>query len=286
MTAALNHKNSTPPMAVTTEKAVVLARGLGTRMRKDDASAVLDEEQSAMADSGIKALIPIDRPFLDYVLHVLAEAGYRDVCLVIGPEHKELREYYGKTLQPTRLKLSFAIQEHPRGTADAVAAAEVFAAGSPFLMINSDNHYPLPAVRALRSQVGSAVAAFERNGMINGSNIPADRVVKFAIVKIDESGNLSRIIEKPDAATLASFGDEIFLSMNCWRFTSTIFQACRAIKPSPRGELEITDAVQYSIDELGENFRVLTFDSPVLDLSCRADVGPVAKRLAGTEVVL
>ena len=81
-------------------------------------------------------------------------------------------------------------------------------------------------------------------------------------------------------------GAPVFLTMNCWRFTASIFEACRRIKPSPRGELEITDAVQCAIDELGEKFAVLTFNAPVLDLSCRMDVGPVSKRLAGTEVRL
>jgi glucose-1-phosphate thymidylyltransferase len=281
---ALQSSNVAKP--VLTRKAVVLARGLGTRMRQADAASVLDEAQAAVADSGVKALIPIDRPFLDYVLHVLADAGYEQVCLVIGPEHTNLRKYYGEELRTTRLRLSFAIQEHPRGTADAVAAAESFAGRDPFLMINSDNHYPLAAVKALRSGAGSGLAAFDRDSMIRGSNIPADRVVKFAAVQIDRSGHLQRIIEKPDAATLASLGDQVFLSMNCWRFRGSIFEACRQIKPSARGELEITDAVQYAIDQLGEKFRVLRFDSPVLDLSCRADVGPVAERLAGSEVWL
>ena len=274
------------PSSSRSDKALVLARGLGTRMRKGDADAALDSAQSAVADTGVKALIPIDRPFLDYVLHVLAEAGYRQVCLVIGPEHHEVRRYYGEVLRPTRLEISFAVQEQPRGTADAVAAAETFAAGEPFLMINSDNYYPPVALAALREQAGAAVAAFEREAMIRTSNVPADRVVKFAAVQVDEAGNLQRVLEKPDEATLASLGSEVYLSMNCWRFTASIFEACRHIAPSPRGELEITDAVQYAIDQLVETFRVLTFAAPVLDLSCRADIGPVSKRLAGTEVRL
>jgi glucose-1-phosphate thymidylyltransferase len=270
----------------TTDKAVVLAAGLGTRMRKADDDAGLGAAQAAVADTGVKALIPIDRPFLDYVLHVLAEGGYRRVCLVIGPTHHELREYYGRTLKASRLELSFAVQEQPRGTADAVAAAEAFAAGDPFLMINSDNYYPLNAVKALRETGGSAVAAFERDAMIRLSNIPADRVVKFAAVETDGDGFLRRIVEKPDEATLAALGPVVHLGMNCWRFTASIFEACRRITPSSRGELEITDAVQLAIDQLGERFRVLTFDAPVLDLSCRGDVGPVSARLAGTEVSL
>ena len=73
----------------------MLARGLGTRMRRDDAAAQIDGRQAAVAETGIKAMIPIGRPFLDYVLSAAADAGYRHVCLVIGPEQEAIREYYG-----------------------------------------------------------------------------------------------------------------------------------------------------------------------------------------------
>jgi dTDP-glucose pyrophosphorylase len=266
-------------------KAIILARGLGTRMRKEDEAASVDDRQSAIADTGVKAMIPIDRPFLDYVLSVLAESGYREVCLVIGPEHTELRKYYEK-LDTMLLNLSFAIQEKPLGTGDAVAAAEKFTGRDHFLMINSDNYYPVEACRDLRLLDESGLAVFERDAMIAQSNIPADRVVKFAAVEIDSDGYLKRIVEKPDEKTLKSLGKQVYLSMNCWWFGPKIFQACKAIKPSPRGELEITDAVSHAIEHLGERFRVLKFEAGVLDLSSRSDIAPVAKRLAGTEVVL
>jgi dTDP-glucose pyrophosphorylase len=269
-------------MHAPTDKAVVLAAVLGTRMRKTDSDAAVDARQSAVADTGVKALIPIDRP----VLHVLAEAGYRQVCLVIGPDHHELRDYYGRQLQPQRLAISFAVQAKPRGTADAVAAAEPFVGGDDFLMVNSDNHYPLDAVRALRLAGGAAVAAFDRDAMVAGSTIPADRVVRFAAVQVGPDGNMVRVIEKPSERVLAALGPKVGLSMNCWRFTPKIFEACFAIGPSPRGEFEITDAVQYAVDELGVRFRVLPFDAAVLDLSSRADIAPVAQRLAGSEVRL
>jgi len=269
-----------------TDKAVILAAGLGTRMRKDDASAELDADQSAVADTGVKALIPIKRPFLDYVLHTLADAGYRRVCLVIGPDHHEIRRYYEETIRPERLKISFAIQASPRGTADAVACAETFVAGDRFIVLNSDNFYPSMACRALRYIRGSGLAVFDRDSMLRGSNIPVDRVLKFAVAKVSRGGVLERIIEKPDQATVDSLGSEVLLSMNCWMFTSNIFRACRAIAPSARGELEITDAVQYAIDQLDERFQVVASCSPVLDLSTRADVIPVTERLRDMEVSL
>src|ERR1041384_2276082 len=154
------------------DKAVILARGLGTRMRKAESAAHLDASQSAIADSGIKAMIPIDRPFLDYVLHALAEAGYRRICLVIGPEHTVVRDYYGQNLKPNRIHITFAVQENPLGPPNAVAAAEQFAAADPFLVINSDNYYPLDALKALRQLDFPGLAGFERTTMLKGSNIP------------------------------------------------------------------------------------------------------------------
>ncbi len=66
-------------------KAVILARGLGTRMRHEDPETTLAPEQAAIADAGLKAMIPVGRPFLDYVLSGLADAGFSDVCIVVAP---------------------------------------------------------------------------------------------------------------------------------------------------------------------------------------------------------
>ena len=279
-----------------TDRIVVLARGLGTRMRKSDADASLSSEQAKVADSGVKALIPIDRPFLDYVLSVAADAGYRRVCLVIGPEHHELRTYYGG-LNGTRLSFEFVVQVEPLGTANAVLAAEAWAAGEPFAMINSDNFYPAVALAGLRELTArgakSGVALFDRDAMLRGSNIPADRVEKFAIAEIDPTPGgfkLARVIEKPSADAIRHAADraggKVYLSMNLWLLGPSIFDACRAIPKSARGEYEITDAVQHAIDALGATFHAVLSDAAVLDLSSRADVGPVAARLRGTKVSL
>ncbi len=267
------------------DKAVILSAGLGTRMVKANGEAGLDAKQAAVADSGVKAMIPIDRPFLDYVLSVVAEAGYEKVCLVIGPEHHELRDYYANQLKTKRLKISFAVQQKALGTADAVLTVEDFAAGDDFVVINSDNYYPLEALSKLRQLSGAGTALFDRQSMFKGSNIPPERLAAFAVVKFQD-GYMQEIIEKPDPEVLAALPDPVYVSMNCWRFTSTMFQACREIGPSVRGELEIPDAVQYAIDKLGERFEVVPVKGAVLDLSYRSDVGPVAEKLAGVEVNL
>ncbi len=266
-------------------KAVILAAGLGTRMRKSDDSAALSDEQAKIAASGVKALIPIDRPFLDYVLGALADAGYTQVCLVIGPTHDVLRDYYTK-LPTRRIKIEFAVQPKPLGTASAVQAAEVFCGNDPFVMINSDNYYPAEALRGLRELTGNGVALFHRDSMIHDSNIDADRIQKFAAVELDAAGHMKKIHEKPTEQTLASLGNDIYVSMNCWRFGPSIFQACRDIKPSPRGEYEITDASQYVIDVLHQPFTGLRFRLPVLDMSSRGDIDSVARKLRGGKIEL
>ncbi len=263
-----------------TGKAVILARGLGTRMRRPDETASLDPVQDAAASTGLKAMISFGRPFLDYVLSALADAGLKEVCLVIGPEHGEIRDYYTRTVPPRRLRMAFAIQEEPRGTADAVLAAEQFTAGEDFLAINSDNYYPVSALVALADLSEPGIVLFERDALIAASNIPAERIASFAVCVVGEDGYLEAIVEKPDERTLADLGPDPPVSMNCWRFSSGIFAACRRVPLSPRGELELPMAVREAI-AAGMRLKVVRCRQGVLDLSRRADIAAVAERLRG-----
>jgi dTDP-glucose pyrophosphorylase len=272
------------------EKAVLLAAGLGTRMRRG--AEKLPQEQAAVAATGVKALVPVGdaegpgRPFLDYSLHALAEVGVRRVCLVVGPGHDALRSYYTE-LQTRRLEISFATQAEPRGTADAVLAAETFAGEDPFLVLNSDNYYPPEALRLLVGLDGPGLVGFDRRIAERGeTNIPAERLALWALVEATDDGFLERIVERPDAATYAKLPDPVAVSVNCWRFSATIFAACRAIALSPRGELELPSAVAYSIQEMGERFRVVISEAPVLDLTGPADVPSVTARLCDVTVSL
>ncbi|HET7789680.1 MAG TPA: sugar phosphate nucleotidyltransferase [Gemmatimonadales bacterium] len=257
-------------------KAVVLARGLGSRMRRADASARLDPEQARAADRGAKGMVPVGRPFLEYALSALAAAGVTDACLVIGPEHQAVREHFAR-ISLTRLRLHFAIQEEPRGTADAVLAAREFAGKDRFLAVNSDNYYPVDALRALGGAPRSAMAAFEREALVRDGNLGAGRVAGFPGVRVTSAGTLAALEE--------SARDAEWVSMNCWAFTPKIFDACRAIAPGPTGELELPAAVRRAVRD-GEVFDVFPFALPVLDLTRRADVERVTRALAGVEVRL
>jgi dTDP-glucose pyrophosphorylase len=268
-----------------TTKAVILARGLGTRMRRADADAPLDAAQARVADDGIKAMIPIGRPFLDHVISALADAGIADVCLVIGPEHTAIVEYY-RSLPCERVRMHFAIQEHPTGTAGAVVAAEAFAAGDVILTLNGDNYYPVDAYREIAEYAASATIGFDVAGLIDGSNIPESRIRQFALLERDAFGNLVHLIEKPDEATYAAMRAKSLVSMNLWSFTPVIFDACRRVTPSVRGELELQDAVRIAMTEFGERFHVLYSDEGVLDLSTRGDIESVAAVLRDRPVSL
>lgn len=258
-------------------KAVILARGLGKRMRLADPVAQPATAQVAAADAEMKAMISVGRPFLDFVLSALADAGIREACIIVGPEHTAIREYYD-SIGARRIAIRFATQESPLGTANAVLAAREFAAGDSFLVLNSDNYYPVEALTLLRDSGEPGLAAFERETLIREGNVPRERARDYALLRISGDGYLESIVEKP--REIDESAEEVFISMNCWRFDSSIFRACEQVPRSSRGEFELTGAVQLGIDSVGLRFRALPVRAGVLDLSYRSDICTVAQRLA------
>jgi glucose-1-phosphate thymidylyltransferase len=265
---------------MSTTRAVVLARGLGTRMREADPDAGLAEDQARAADAGLKPMIPVNgRPFMDYVLSAIADAGIRDVAIVVAPDHDALRRYYVSEAPPSRIGVSFVVQPEPLGTADALLAAERWAGRDGFLAMNADNLYPTGTLAALAALDEPGLAAFERDDLVRSGNIPPDRVRAFALIDVDTGADgstyLTRIVEKPRADE-----PQALVSMNCWRFDARIFSACRDVPRSARGELELPEAVGLAVRR-GVPFRVLRARGAVLDLTRRADAADVARRLAG-----
>jgi glucose-1-phosphate thymidylyltransferase len=247
-------------------------------MRASDAGQQLSEQQQRAADAGLKGMIAAEgRPFLEYVIDALAEAGIRDVCLVIGPEHHAVRDHFA--LGTRAVRVSFAEQAQPRGTADAVLAGQAFTGDDVFLALNADNYYPVAAIHALVALGGAGLVGFEREALVAESNIPADRIRQFALIERDAEGVLTAIHEKPDEGTDARLGAQALVSMNLWSFTASIFEACRRVRPSVRGELELQDAVRIASAELGVRFRVIPHAGGVLDLSTRGDIPAVSAGL-------
>lgn len=263
--------------------AVIMARGLGTRMKAASPEAQLTADQDTMASRGVKAMIDVGRPFLDHVISAAADAGIWKFILVIGPEHDEIRRYYGG-LPTERTTIEFAIQDQPRGTGDAVQSAAEAVGDHRFLVLNSDNYYPTEVLRALREAPGCALVGFSPRGLVERGNIAAERVRAFALLE-QSNGLLTSIIEKPDDAILRRLGPEALVSMNCYSFTPDIFTYTSALVPSARGEYELTDAVRAAV-AAGEPFTVIPSEEGVLDMSNRGDIAAVAAALAEHEVRL
>lgn len=274
------------PQATT---AVILARGLGTRMRADDGVVLADAQREA-AEAGQKGLIPLQegRPLLDYVLSELADGGVRDVVFVVAPGESAIRTRYLAVAPPVRLGIRFAEQREPRGTADALLAARHAVAAcadakdeADFLMLNADNLYPAASVRTLVGLGGPGLIAYEADALVREGNIDRGRVMQFALLDIGRDDLLVEIVEKPWPTHPLVTAAEQWVSMNLWRFPRTIFDDCTRVTPSARGELELADAVRHAIAARGERFRAVRQRLGVLDLSRRSDVAGVVARLAG-----
>ena len=265
--------------AVTT--AVILARGLGSRMRHTDPDTQLGHDQEAAAAQGFKTLIPDSsgRPLVDHLITALADAGIAQVVLVVAPDHSALEQHF--EAHPTsRVELAMVVQREARGTADAVLAVESVIGREQFLVMNADNLYPVEALNSLLALDGPGLVAFERDALIRLSGIPAERIAAFATLQVGGDDTLISIVEKPADGR---HDEAHWISMNLWRFGPSIFEAARKIEPSPRGELELPGAVTWLL-ERGERFRIARISAGVFDLSHRADIPAVASSLAERRV--
>jgi glucose-1-phosphate thymidylyltransferase len=258
---------------------------------RDGDGTTLTANQAVAAASGSKGMMPIPstslgargtRPFLDHVLSALADAGCTQAGIIVAPDHRAIREYYEGPGRPTRLAIAFAVQPIADGTARAVQCAREFTGADPFLVLNSDNLYAPAVLRALVDLDGPGLPAYRRDTLVRDSGFPPDRVTGFAAIEVDRDGYLTRIIEKPGRAYYAAAGPRALISMNVWRFDHRIFDACRDVAMSARGEYELPEAVGVAM-MCGVRFKTIPATGAVLDLSRRSDVALVSERLAGVE---
>lgn len=204
-------------------KGVVLCGGIGSRLRP-------------ITYSTAKQLIPVgNKPILFYGLEDLAAAGVVEVGMVVAPESgDEVRDAVGDGSR-FGLGVTYIVQEEPLGLAHALRTALPFVAGDDVLMYLGDN--------LLRHGVRGVVEDFQRerpNCQILLARV--DNPSAFGVVELDADGGVVRLVEKPadPPSDLALVG--VYL------FDHTVAEAVDAIEPSGRGELEITDAIQYLVD--------------------------------------
>jgi glucose-1-phosphate thymidylyltransferase len=215
-------------------KGLILSGGKGTRLRP-------------ITHTSAKQLVPVaNKPVLFYGIEAMAEAGIEEVGIIIAPETgQEIREAAGDGSR-FGVKITYVVQDEPAGLAHAVLTAEPFLGDSPFVMYLGDN--------LLQGGISDLVAAFrehEPDALILLTPVPDPEnfgVAELAPADSSDSmpahpaGRVVRLVEKPaePATDLALVG--------VYMFTAGIHDAARAIEPSARGELEITDAIQYLVD--------------------------------------
>ena len=146
------------------------------------------------------------RPFLDYSLSALADAGYTDVCLVVAPDHEAMAQHYAGPGAPRRLRLAFAVQDEPhrhrerrrrrrrRGPATTRSSSSTATTTMLCGPWRRSSAAPAPPPRSIR-----------RETLVARSNIPAERIRAFALGVVDD-GRLARIVEKPTPAQAAALG--------------------------------------------------------------------------------
>ncbi len=206
-------------------KALILAGGAGTRLRP-------------ITHTSAKQLVPVaNKPILFYGLEQMAEAGIVEVGMVVGDTAEEIRAAVGDGSR-WGLEVTYIPQDSPLGLAHCVLIAQDFLGKDDFVMYLGDN--------LLRQGVKAFVDRFESDGRSHSvAQILLARVPdpqRFGVAEIGPGGEVVRLVEKPEdpPSDLALVG--VYL------FGPTIHDAVRAIEPSGRGELEITDAIQWLLD--------------------------------------
>ena len=181
-----------------------------------------------------------NKPVLFYGIEAMAAAGIEEVGIIIAPETgDEIRAAAGDGSQ-FGVRITYVVQDEPNGLAHAVLTAEPFLGDSPFVMYLGDN--------LLQGGIADLVAAFVAeapDALILLTPVPDPEnygVAELEAAGDGQRGRVVRLVEKPaqPATDLALVG--------VYMFTACIHEAARAIEPSPRGELEITDAIQYLVD--------------------------------------
>jgi glucose-1-phosphate thymidylyltransferase len=218
-------------------KGLILSGGKGTRLQP-------------ITHTSAKQLVPVaNKPVLFYGIEAMAQAGIEEVGIIIAPETGGEIEAAAGSGARFGVRITYVVQDQPLGLAHAVLTAEEFLAGSPFVMYLGDN--------LLQGGIADLVAAFREHSPDALILLtPVADPENYGVAELADSGDSAdddahppagpgrvvRLVEKPTqpATDLALVG--------VYMFTAQIHEAARAISPSARGELEITDAIQHLVD--------------------------------------
>ncbi|HEX9547175.1 MAG TPA: sugar phosphate nucleotidyltransferase [Acidimicrobiales bacterium] len=222
-------------------KALILAGGAGTRLRP-------------ITHTSAKQLVPVaNKPILFYGLEAMAEAGIKDVGIIVGDTADEVMAAVGDG-SAWGLKITYIPQDAPLGLAHCVLIARDFLGDADFVMYLGDNLIEqgvkgfVDQFETQRRRAATPTLPDGDEDEVEGAPVAQILLARvpdphrFGVADLDSAGRVVQLVEKPSdpPSDLALVG--VYL------FDRTIHDAVRAIKPSGRGELEITDAIQWLID--------------------------------------
>ncbi|MGW6582575.1 glucose-1-phosphate thymidylyltransferase [Streptomyces globisporus] len=214
-------------------KALVLSGGSGTRLRP-------------FSYSMPKQLIPIaNKPVLEHVLENVKELGVTEIGVVVGGRLSQIQTVFGDG-SDLGVRITYIEQEAPLGLAHCVSLARPFLADDDFVMYLGDNMLP-EGVKPIAEEF----TADRPDAQVVVHKVADPRA--FGVAELDAEGGVERLVEKPQQprSDLALIG--------VYFFTSAIHEAVAAIEPSARGELEITDAIQWLVTH-GRDVRASVYD--------------------------
>jgi len=210
-------------------KGLILAGGAGTRLRP-------------ITHTSAKQLVPVaNKPIMFYGIEAMVAAGIRDVGFVVGDTRDEIMAAVGDGSR-WGIKPTFIPQEAPLGLAHCVLIAREFLGNDDFVLYLGDNMLQQGLVDLVNDFVAARAGGADDAPSAQILLARVENPQAFGVAEIDAAGDVVRLVEKPadPPSDLALVG--VYL------FDPSIHDAVRAIEPSPRGELEITDAIQWLLD--------------------------------------
>jgi len=202
-------------------KALILSGGHGTRLRP-------------LTYSQQKQLIPVaNKPVLFYAIEDVIKVGIKDIGIIVGPNKEQVIETVRSANWDANIE--FIYQGEPKGLAHAILCAEEFLDNEEFVMYLGDN--------ILRDGIVEHANKFRKlnpDALILLTEVEEPQ--RFGVAELDENGRIKRLIEKPKVPP------SNYALVGVYFFKPVIIEACKNIKPSWRNELEITDAIQWLID--------------------------------------
>lgn len=213
-------------------KGIILAGGTATRL-------------FPLTATTSKQLLPIyNKQMIFYPLNVLIKANIKEILIIVAPEHSgQFLNLLGSIFDAYDIRLEFKVQKLPKGLADAFIVGESFIDGDDVAMILGDNIY--------EDDLSESIKSFESGGRVFAKQVKDDPS-RYGIVEFDADGKVLSIVEKPETPK------SDFCVTGLYVYDSQVCTAAKSLKPSERGEIEITDINNWYLERGELDVKTLT----------------------------